>query len=56
MHVCRFGGSSTPAAAPSSSSSSSSSGSALEEETHWRRWVDERLVKVITANIYRNWE
>jgi microsomal prostaglandin-E synthase 2 len=25
-----------------------------EEETRWRRWVDERLVRVITVNIYRN--
>eukprot|EP00983_Pelagomonas_calceolata_P105557 1159143-Pelagomonas_calceolata.AAC.2 len=24
----------------------------VEEEERWRRWVDERLVKVITANIY----
>ena len=21
----------------------------------WREWVDERLVKVVTVNIYRNW-
>lgn len=25
-----------------------------EEEEQWRRWVDERLVKIITVNIYRN--
>ncbi len=31
-------------------------GRALEEEERWRRWVDERFVKVITANIYRSWE
>jgi microsomal prostaglandin-E synthase 2 len=32
-------------------------GSAEEgEEAVWRKWVDERLVKVITANIYRSWE
>ncbi len=31
-------------------------GKALEEEEKWRRWVDDRFVKVITANIYRNWE
>ena len=24
-----------------------------EEEDRWRRWVDERLVRVITINIYR---
>ncbi|KAL6765880.1 glutathione S-transferase [Haematococcus lacustris] len=28
----------------------------LEEEAKWRRWVDERFVKVITANIYRSWD
>ena len=26
------------------------------EETRWRRWADERLVKTITANIYRSWD
>lgn len=31
-------------------------GVSLEEETKWRKWVDERLVKIITANIYRSWE
>lgn len=31
------------------------SGSA-EEERQWRKWVDDRLVKVLTANIYRNWD
>lgn len=25
-----------------------------DEEAHWRKWVDDRLVKVITVNIYRN--
>lgn len=28
-------------------------GSSPEEEEKWRRWVDERLVRVITVNIYR---
>ncbi len=28
----------------------------LEHEVRWRKWVDEKLVKVLTANIYRNWE
>jgi microsomal prostaglandin-E synthase 2 len=28
----------------------------MEEEAKWRKWVDERLVKVVTANIYRSWE
>lgn len=28
----------------------------LEHEARWRKWVDEKLVKVLTANIYRNWE
>ena len=32
------------------------SAASVEEETRWRKWVDERLVKVLTANIYRNWE
>ncbi|KAF8067212.1 R1 [Scenedesmus sp. PABB004] len=27
-----------------------------EEEARWRRWVDERFVKVLTANIYRSWD
>jgi microsomal prostaglandin-E synthase 2 len=26
------------------------------EEARWRRWADERLVKTITANIYRSWD
>ncbi|KAF5837234.1 glutathione S-transferase [Dunaliella salina] len=30
--------------------------SSEEEEEQWRRWVDDRLVKVITANIYRSWD
>eukprot|EP00877_Chromochloris_zofingiensis_P002732 jgi/Chrzof1/1245/Cz01g46050.t1 len=42
--------------APAAESSSSSSSQAEEEERRWRKWVDERLVKVITANIYRSWE
>lgn len=25
-----------------------------EEEDKWRRWVDARLVRVLTINIYRN--
>jgi hypothetical protein len=37
------------------SSSSSSTGSRADEE-QWRKWVDERFVKVLTANIYRTWE
>jgi microsomal prostaglandin-E synthase 2 len=36
------------------SSASSSPRRDEEEETKWRRWVDERLVRVITVNIYRN--
>lgn len=35
--------------------SSSSAGSRADEE-QWRKWVDERFVKVLTANIYRTWE
>mmetsp|Transcript_8550 Transcript_8550/g.14693 ORF Transcript_8550/g.14693 Transcript_8550/m.14693 type:complete len:356 (+) Transcript_8550:34-1101(+) len=31
-------------------------GAALEEEVQWRRWVDDRYVKMITANIYRSWD
>ena len=27
---------------------------AAEEEERWRRWVDNRFVRVITVNIYRN--
>ena len=37
-------------------SKAGSEGDALEDETRWRKWVDERLVKVVTANIYRSWE
>ena len=29
-------------------------GAPPEEEERWRRWVDERLVRVITVNIYRS--
>ncbi|GIL61952.1 hypothetical protein Vafri_16311 [Volvox africanus] len=29
---------------------------ALAEEVRWRKWVDDKLVKVLTANIYRNWD
>ncbi|KAI8472680.1 MAG: glutathione S-transferase [Monoraphidium minutum] len=28
----------------------------VEEEARWRRWVDERFVRVLTANIYRSWD
>ena len=27
-----------------------------EDELRWRKWVDERFVKLLTANIYRSWE
>lgn len=37
-----------------SSSAASASASSTTEEERWRRWVDERLVRVITVNIYRN--
>ncbi|GLC33355.1 hypothetical protein PLESTB_000342200 [Pleodorina starrii] len=40
-----------PAAAPGAPSTE-----ALSEEIRWRKWVDEKLVKVLTANIYRNWD
>jgi microsomal prostaglandin-E synthase 2 len=36
-------------------SGSTSAGSRADEE-QWRKWVDERFVKVLTANIYRTWE
>lgn len=29
---------------------------ALEKETRWRKWADERFVKVLTANIYRSFD
>jgi microsomal prostaglandin-E synthase 2 len=29
---------------------------AVEREVKWRKWVDERFVKIITANIYRSWD
>jgi microsomal prostaglandin-E synthase 2 len=33
-----------------------SSGSGSADEVRWRKWVDDRFVKVLTANIYRTWE
>jgi microsomal prostaglandin-E synthase 2 len=33
-----------------------SSSSSRADEVQWRKWVDERFVKVLTANIYRTWE
>ena len=38
------------------SGGSSNAPASLEEEARWRRWVDERLVRVLTANIYRSWD
>eukprot|EP00775_Hariotina_reticulata_P012596 gene12596-12728_t len=35
---------------------SSTGGVSVEEERRWRKWVDERFVKVLTANIYRSWD
>lgn len=29
---------------------------ALEKETRWRKWADERFVKILTANIYRSFD
>ena len=26
-----------------------------DEERRWREWVDQRFVKLVTANIYRSW-
>ncbi|WIA12733.1 hypothetical protein OEZ85_006371 [Tetradesmus obliquus] len=40
----------------SSSIGGSDSSSSAEEERRWRQWVDERFVKVMTANIYRTWD
>lgn len=48
-YSCRFSG-------KSSSIGGSDSSSSAEEERRWRQWVDERFVKVMTANIYRTWE
>ncbi|GBF88381.1 prostaglandin E synthase-like [Raphidocelis subcapitata] len=31
-------------------------GAAAADEERWRRWVDERFVRVLTANIYRSWD
>ncbi|GAX78327.1 hypothetical protein CEUSTIGMA_g5769.t1 [Chlamydomonas eustigma] len=31
------------------------SGISIEEEVKWRKWVDEKFVKILTANIYRSW-
>ena len=44
---------STPAGQPEAQASNSSVGTtSREEEAYWRQWVDARLVKVITVNIY----
>ncbi|KAK9816538.1 hypothetical protein WJX72_001704 [[Myrmecia] bisecta] len=39
---------------PPAATSPSSSAAGAEEEERWRRWVDDRFVRVITVNIYRN--
>ena len=38
--------------AQSEATASTSQSSQHEEEAYWRQWVDQRLVKVITVNIY----
>ncbi|KXZ47817.1 hypothetical protein GPECTOR_32g429 [Gonium pectorale] len=43
-------------AAPSPAANAAAAAVDEEEEVKWRKWVDERLVKVLTANIYRNWD
>lgn len=44
---------STPASQSEAQTSNSSVGTtSREEEAYWRQWVDARLVKVITVNIY----
>lgn len=47
--ACRFG-------SGKAEGSSGFGGVSAEEERLWRKWVDERFVKVLTANIYRSWE
>ena len=44
------------AVAGGSKLSAKAKAAAVERETKWRRWVDERFVKIITANIYRSWD
>ncbi|KAG2441039.1 hypothetical protein HXX76_003892 [Chlamydomonas incerta] len=58
-----FGGSSSSSgsdagAGPKDQAAAASSGGAdaVAEEVRWRKWVDEKLVKILTANIYRNWD
>ena len=47
------GSTSTSAATPEAQASGRNAGTtAREEEAYWRQWVDARLVKVITVNIY----
>lgn len=41
-----------PADVESQAAASTSQPSQHEEEAYWRQWVDQRLVKVITVNIY----
>lgn len=53
MPWSKKGSSSTSAASPDAQVSDSDVGPTLrEEEAYWRQWVDARLVKVITVNIY----
>ncbi len=49
-------GSDVGAGAKDQAAGGAGAAAAEEEEVRWRKWVDEKLVKILTANIYRNWE
>ena len=36
-------------------SGSDTTGASIAEETRWRSWVDEKLVRLLTVSIYRTW-
>lgn len=51
------GGSTSPTPTPTAASKSSSHvAHGTPEEIQWRRWVDDKFVKLLTANIYRNFD
>ena len=50
-------GSGAPCVQAAGEGAAAAAGSAEREteEQRWRRWVDERLVRLLTVNIYRSW-
>ncbi|KAG2450408.1 hypothetical protein HYH02_004910 [Chlamydomonas schloesseri] len=50
------GGADAGAGAKDQAAGGAGTEAAMAEEVRWRKWVDEKLVKILTANIYRNWD